>query len=229
MHPSQLSRAQCVAAGLSGITGVLMIGTSFAINTGPPDGAGSAQLIAFAATHFRQVMWGAWLQAVGPLLILAFALALVHLAGAATRLSGSLTLLGATVLMTVSLAEVVFYISALGRIPDSMGLISIAIAHAIQHLYFIVAAPAVFFPLGAVLWTSTVLPRPFAVLAWVLGAAFFILGITSLCDLVLAPAVTSLAAVQALWWMAAAVALIARSARLAREPIPAAARVALRH
>ncbi len=216
MSQPVLSRMQCVAAGLSGLIGVLMIGTSFAINTGPPLDADSSRMIAFASTHLHQVMWGAWLQAVGPFLIIIFALALVHLAQAAGKLSGSLVLFGGAVLMMVSLAEVTFYISALGSRPETMGLISNAIGHAIQHLYFIIAAPALFFPLGVVLWNSRVLPRTYAVLAMVLAAAFVVLGVSSLYQLILSPAVTSLAAVQALWWMSAAITLMIRSGKLAR-------------
>lgn len=216
MSQPSLSRRQCVFAGLSGLIGVLMIGTSFAINTGPPLDADSAQMVAFANSHLRQVMWGAWLQAVGPFLIIIFALALVHLAQAAGKLSGSLVLFGGAVLMMVSLAEVTFYISALGSRPETMGLISNAVGHAIQHLYFIIAAPALFLPLGVVLWNSRILPRAYAVLAIVLAAAFVVLGVTSLYQLVLSPAVTSLAAVQALWWMSAAITLILRSGRMAQ-------------
>ena len=207
-------RNLCIAGGLSGITGVLMIGSSFAINTGPPLDATSAQMIDFGATHFRQVMWGAWLQAVGPQLIMVFALILVHLSRATQRLSGWLTLLGASVLMMVSLAEVIFYMSALGNTPETIGQTSNAIGHAIQHLYFIVAAPAVFFPLGVVLNRSKILPTAFGYLALVLGVGFFVLGITSLGAKILSPAVTSFAAIQALWWFGASVALIARSSRL---------------
>ena len=210
---------QCRLGGISAIIGVLMIGTSFGINTGPPLGASDAQMIAFASTHFRQVMLGSWLQAVGPFLIMAFALTLVYLAGAMNRISGWLTLLGASILMMVSLAEVIFYICALDSVPSSMGQIGNNIGHAIQHLYFIVAAPAVFFPLGAVLWRTSVLPRAFSVLALVLGGGFFLIGIRSLSQPILSNGETSFAAIQALWWMAAGIALIARARRVARTDL----------
>ena len=209
-HPRRLS----ILGGVSGIIGVLMIGTSFAINTGPPLGATSDQLIAFAATHFRSVMWGAWLQSVGSLLIVGFALALVHLAHATDRLAGWLTPLGASILMMVSLAEVIFYISALDSVPPVMGQLSNAIGHAIQHLYFFVAAPALFVPMGVVVWSSRILPRTLGILAIALGSAFLILGVTSLYDQILSPGVTSFAAIQALWWFSAAIVLMLRSRSL---------------
>jgi len=136
---------------------------------------------------------------------------------ATDSLAGWLTLLGASILMIVSLAEVVFYISALDPLPALMGEISNAIGHAIQHLYFFIAAPALFLPLGAVLWRSPLLPRIFSVLALFIGAAFFVLGITSLYDRILSTAVTSFAPLQALWWLAAAIVVLWRSRRIAAE------------
>lgn len=82
------------------------------------------------------------MQAVGPVLIVLFAFALVHLAGATERLVGWMTLFGATILMTVSLIEVTFYISALNPDPVTMPSISLKLISAVQHLYFMVAAPA---------------------------------------------------------------------------------------
>jgi hypothetical protein len=218
MNQELSSRTLSIAAGLAGIAGVLMIGTSFGINQGPPLGASNEQLIAFAAANYRSVMWGAWLQSVGPLLIVGFALTLVKLAGATSRLSGWLTLFGGSVLMMVSLAEVIFYISALDSVPETMGALSNAIGHAIQHLYFFVAAPSLFFPMGAVIWNSKVLPRAFGALAFVLGSGFFVVGITTLYDPILSDRATSLAAVQAFWWLGAAIVLMARSKRFADVP-----------
>ena len=71
--------------------------------------------------------------------------------GAASRFAGWMTLWGASVLMTVSLIEITFYISALFPDPSMMPSISLKVIDAVQHLYFIVAAPALFFPLGIVL------------------------------------------------------------------------------
>jgi hypothetical protein len=69
-------------SALSGIIGVILLGISFAINSGsPPANATAAQLMAFARQTFTSIIWGAWLQAVGPLLIVLFAFALVSLAG----------------------------------------------------------------------------------------------------------------------------------------------------
>lgn len=201
---------------LSGIVGVILLGISFNINPGPPDNATTAQLTAFATQNFTSILWGAWLQAVGPLLIVLFALAIVCLAGATTRLAGWMTLFGGAILMMVSLVEITFYIGTL--YGTTTGLISLDLIHAVQHLYFIVAAPALFLPLGAVILGSPVLPRVFGYLALVLGAAFAILGVVFLDSLTLPAPVLAFAGIQAFWWLAAAITLIVRAGKASTIP-----------
>lgn len=214
MTPINHTRRFCILSAVAGIIGVLMIGYSFGINAGPPLNATNEQLILFAKTHYRAVLQGAWLQAVGPILIILFALAIVHLADATNRLSGWMTLLGSSILIMVSLTEVVCYIMALFTVPETMGAIGNNIGHAVQHLYFIIAAPSLFLPLAFVILSSTVLPRIFGYLAIILALAFIIVGITSLYHLILSSLDTSLAAIQALWWFAAAISLIIRSKKI---------------
>ncbi len=204
-----------VLAALSGIIGVIMLIISFTINPGPPPNPTGAQLIAFGNQYFASVLWGAWLQAVGPLLIVLFAFAIVSLAGATTRFAGWMTMLGGVMLMTVSLVEIVFYMSALNATPlnnnpATMALISLALIASVQHLYFIIGAPALFIPLGIVTLSSRVLPHVFGYLAIALGAAFAIMGVVFLFDLTLPPLVQASAGVQAFWWLAAAIVLIIR-------------------
>jgi hypothetical protein len=196
---------------LCGIAGVIMLIISFSINPGPPSNATSAQLTAFGNQYYTSILWGSWLQAVGSLLTVLFAFAIVCLAGATTRLAGWMTMSGGTILMMVSLVEITLYISALNSIPATMGLTSLDLIHAVQHLYFIVAAPALFLPLGIVIVSSSVLPRVLGYLALVLGVAFAILGVVSLYSLTLPAIVTAFAGLQTLWWLAAAITLIVRS------------------
>jgi hypothetical protein len=207
-------RLFCVLSGLSGVAGVVLIMLSFTINGGPPPGATGAELVKFGQQNYANILWGAWLQAVGPVLIVLFAFALVHLAGATQRFAGWMTLFGATTLMTVSLIEITFYISALSPNPEIMPSISLRLISAVQHLYFIVAAPSLFLPLGIVLVGSRILPRLFGYLALLLATVFAVLGVVFLLDLTLPGAVTAFAGVQALWWLAAAITLIIRSGKI---------------
>ena len=204
----------CVLSGFSGIIGVIMIIVSFNFNTGPRAGASLNQLIAFGNQYYNSILWGAWLQAVGPFFIILFAFSLVFLAGAAKRLSGWLTFFGATILMTVSLIEITFYIAVMFINPQANILISMNIIHAVQHLYFIIAAPSFFIPLGIVLLGSEFLPKIYGYLAILIGAAFGILGIVFLTDLVLPFWVTAFAGVQALWWLAASIMLIVKAGKV---------------
>lgn len=204
-------RMLCIFSGLAGVLGVVLLGLSFAINAGPPPQATSAELIKFGHDNYANILWGAWMQAVGPVLIIFFAFSLVYLAGAMQRLSGWMTFFGATILMTVSLVEVTFYISALHADPATMPYISLVLISSVQHLYFIVAAPSLFFPLGIVLVRSAVLPRFFGYLALALAVVFAAPGVAYMLRLTLPAFVTGFAGVQALWWLVASIWLIVRS------------------
>src|SRR6516162_10749285 len=129
-------RLFCILSGLSGIVGVVLLVLSFGIVVSPPSDATRAEVLEFGRQHYAGVLWGAWLQAVSPVLIVLFAFALVHLAGATQRLAGWMTLFGATILMTTSLIEVTFYISALFPDPPVMPTASLQLIHAVQHLFF---------------------------------------------------------------------------------------------
>ena len=206
-------RSSSILAAISGILGVASLGISFAINNGPPFDATIAQKIAFDDQNFASILWGAWLQAIGPVFIVLFALHLVFLARANTRLAGWMTFFGAMTLMTVSLIEIVFYISALYDTPTVMVQISYELISAVQHLYFIVAAPAFFIPLGIVILGSDVLPRLLGYLALLLGAAFAIAGAATVLSLEIPTVVQASASIQVLWWLAAAITLIVRTLR----------------
>jgi hypothetical protein len=208
------NRLFSILCGVSGVFGVMLLALSFATAVGPPAEATYAEMLQFGREHYTGILWGAWLQAVGPVLIVLFAFGLVHLAGASGRLAGWMTLFGATVLMTVSLIEITFYITALFPDPAVTPLVSLRVIYAVQHLYFNVAAPALFLPLGIVLVGSRVLPRVFGYLALLLAAAFGILGVAFLFTLILPTPVTAFAAVQAVWWLASAITLIMRAGKL---------------
>lgn len=80
-------RLFCILSGLSGVVGVVLLIVSFGIAVPPPAGATRAELVQFGQHHYAGVLWGAWLQAVGPVFIMLFAFSLVQLAGASQRLA----------------------------------------------------------------------------------------------------------------------------------------------
>src|SRR6516164_5068921 len=208
-----LPRRAVVWAAVSGLVGTCMLGISFLINSAsPPAGASSAQLTAFGQQHHDAILWGAWLQAVGPVLIAVFAFAIVVLARATARLAGWMTLFGAATLMSVSLIEITGYIGTVHTSPATMPGTSLALIYSVQHLWFIVGAPALWLPLGLVILGSSVLPRILGILALVLGAGYVLAGVFTLGDPTVPPAVQVAAGfVPALWWLAAAGTLLTRA------------------
>ncbi len=197
--------------GISGITGVLMLVISFCINPGPPPGASYEQLISFGQQYYAAILWGAWLQTIGPFLIIVFTFSLVFLSGAAQSLTGWMVFFGAGILMTVSLVEITLYFAVLFKDPPVNSLIGMNLIYAVQHLYFIIGAPAVFIPLGIVMRNSNILPKPFGWLAIAMGILFGILGIVFLLRLILPVWVTAIAGIQAFWWLASSIIVIIRA------------------
>ena len=202
-----------ILTALCGMLGVIMLIPSFIINPGPPSNPTVAQLIAFGNQYHNSILIGAWLQAVSPILIILFAIAIVHLAGATTRLMGWMTLFGGSILVMTSLVEVTFYLSAVNGNPATTGLISLDLISAVQHVFSMVAAPAVFLPLGAVILGSRVLPHVFGYLAFVLAGIFAILGIVALFSPIQS-VVNILASVQGLWWLIAAITLLVSTGKV---------------
>jgi hypothetical protein len=197
--------------GISGIIGVILLVISFKINPGPPEGASYEQLISFGHQYYSSILCGAWLQTIGPFLIILFAFSLVFLSGAGQTLAGWMVFFGAGVLMNISLIEITFYIAVLFKDPPQGSLIGLNIIYAVQHLYFIIGAPALFIPMGMVLRNSNVLPKLFSWMAIGIGVFFGILGIVFLFRLVLPVWVTAIASVQAFWWLAASILMVVRS------------------
>jgi hypothetical protein len=198
-------RQRQILTAICGIVGPVILVASFVINPAPPADATVAQLGAFATQHHDTIVVGGWLQGLGSLLIVLFALAVVHLADATHRLAGWITLLsGATILM-VSLVEVTFYLGAVQA--TAAGDMASAVASnnlikAVQHIFLI--APALLLPLGVVLLDSRLLPRVFAYLALAIGTTLQVLGLFGLFH-ALQPVIDVVLIVQSLWFVAASI------------------------
>lgn len=197
-----------IVAGLCGIFGAIALVSSFIMNPAPPAEFTVSQLRDFAVQHHNGIVFGAWLQGMGSQLLALFAIALVHLAGATHQFAGWVTLLaGATILM-VSLVEITFYLGAVQAAEAgdlTNGTVSNALIKAVQHVFLI--APALLLPVGAVLLGAQILPRVFAYLALAIGATLQIFGLVGLFG-VLQPVIDDVLIVQAIWFVAAGVALL---------------------
>jgi len=198
-------------SAICGIAGVLMLIVSFNINPGPPQGATDEQLISFGHHYFTSILWGAWLQTIGPFLIIVFAFSLVFLCGKAQTLAGWMVFFGAGVLMTISLIEITFYIAVLFKDPPVGSVIGLNMIYSVQHLYFIIGAPALFIPLGIVLRKAQILPEWFSWLAFLIGILFGILGVVFLLQLILPVWVTAIAGIQAFWWLGSSIMILIRT------------------
>lgn len=198
-----------ILASICGILGCIILITSFVINPGPPSTDTIPQIINFGTEHRNLIVSGAWMQIFGTLLLLLFAIAIVHLASATSRFAGWFTMFGSIVLMMVCTIEVIFYLNVLtssaSTVLENQNLIS-----SVQHAYSMVAAPVVFLPLGTVILGSRVLPHFFGYLALLLGIAFAILGVICLYG-PFQNVVDDLAMGQGIWWLLAAVTLLFRN------------------
>jgi hypothetical protein len=171
-------------AAIGGIAGALALGASFGIVPKPPAvGAPTAVLNAYTRAHHDLLLWAAWLEGIGTLLYVTFLLSLVHLADAMRRISGSLTLLAAAVVLGISLVYDVCLIAmaqgpVLGGPQLRTGSIAYGLWAACEHAFLI--APAILLPLGFALRGSTVLPRAFSNSAIALGCVSEALGLVGL-------------------------------------------------
>jgi heme O synthase-like polyprenyltransferase len=90
-------------------------------------------------------------------------------------------------------------------------IITFLIAKIILGGYWLMLAPVLFLPLGIVLLSSQVRRGIVGYVVLLLSIAFAALGVILFLTLTLRDAVTALAGLQAIWWLAAAIRVIARN------------------
>jgi hypothetical protein len=202
-----------------GVTGVVLLVTSFIINPGLGPNPTAHELEVFGYSHHATILLGAWLQAVSPFLIMIFALGLIRIAGAASSFPGQLTQAGFVVLIVVSLFEVVFYLSAVSGDPATVGLVSLGLIHGAQHLFSIAAAPAVFLPFAVFILRTRALPRIFGYTGLTLGILFATLGFVGLFRPI-QYIVDDLAFAQGVWWLLAALVQVCRTPSAVLQATP---------
>ncbi len=215
------SRLSRILVALCGILGVAALAYYYSVPFPlPAANASSEQVVAFGTRYHDAILLDTWFQAIGSLLTVSFAVALVHLAGATSRLAGWMTLLASVLILAVSLSEGTFSIAAaqaavIGH-PTS-ALISFDLTNVFVHIFLMVPAPVFFISLGAVLVRSQILPPLLGYLALVLGGAFAILGLLGLLSAAALSFSTVLLLGQEIWIIVAAVTLIFR--RIG-QPVP---------
>ena len=91
--------------------------------------------------------------------------------------------------------------------------ITFLIAKIILGGYWLMLSPVLFLPLGMVLLSSQARRGIFGYAVLLLSIAFAVLGVILLFTLTLRDAVTALAGLQAIWWLAAAITAIARNGK----------------
>jgi hypothetical protein len=168
----------------------------------------------------------AWLQGFGPFPYVLFALGVVYLAGAMTRLAGWVTLLASAVILTLSLIDAAFTISAAEAVTHghavtasvSFDLIDGPGNDAVGRVFLI--APPLLLPLGAVLLGSQLLPRAFGYTAIAFGVASIILGLAALFSATAFSLAIILIIAESAWVLAAAGALVIAPKPASSPPAP---------
>src|SRR6266849_3429023 len=202
-------------AGLCGIAGPIALTVYFAapaFTNWPYAGASAAHLTAYAGSHKTLFFAGAWFQATGTLLSIVFFLAIVQLAGAATRLAGLVVIVASAALLGLVLVEA----ALLTEVPlaaangDSATVVTtFDLSNGVFARVFPLApASAAYVGLGAVILGSSVLHRWFGFIAVGLGLAFELAGIVALFTIVGLILAIILSVAQEIWIVAAAVALL---------------------
>jgi len=195
--------------GAAGFAGAVALGASFGVLPPPP--ALTAPLTAltrYAAAYHHTLLAAAWLEGTGTLLYVIFGLA------------GRITALAAAVVLAVSMVYDITLIAmaqsaALGGHQTTTALVAYGLFAATEHVF--VLAPPLLLPLGLILLRVPVLPRPFGLLALILGVIAPILGLAGLFTVTannngpVGAAINALVAAQGLWMIAASLTLPLRS------------------
>ena len=217
---------------LSGVAGVAMLIAHFQIPAHVPgDDSPPATITQYVLHHHAAILATAWLQGAGPFPYVLFALGVVYLAGAMTRLAGWVTLLASAVILTLSLIDAAFTIAAAEAVIHghavtasvSFDLIDGPGNDAVGRVFLI--APPLLLPLGAVVLGSRLLPRAFGYTAVAFGAASIILGLAALFSATAFSLAIILIIAESAWILAAAGALViapkpASGTAAACQPLP---------
>lgn len=211
-EPARTTRRWAAAAG---VAGPVLVVTYFAIPAMvavPSPGADSRRLIPFATAHATLFYAAGWLQVTGALLSALFFFLLLQLSGARARMAGALTLTGTAVLLAVvaveaALTEAVPMAAATGDRATVATTFALAQDGVFARIYPLAPAPLVFAGLGLALHSASVLPRFFGRSALAVAGLFLLAGIAAVFGSPGLLFATVMSVLQAVWIVAAAVAL----------------------
>ena len=177
----------------------------------PPPDATIGQIFTFGKTYPTTILADVWLQQIGTILTVIFALSLVHIAGASGKLAGKLTLLASAVITSLSLAEGTFELGALqagnnGHLEAMLTCFDLT--NVFIHIFLL--APSLFIMLGFALRGTHVLPKLLITIAIILGILFQTLGVVALFDNKFLLAVIIILMIQNLWTIISSIFLLLR-------------------
>jgi hypothetical protein len=175
----------------------------------PFAGASAEALSRYASGHDALFYGGAWLQGTGTLLCVVFFLALVRLSGGRDSIAGLVAIVASAALLALVLVEGAF-LSAVPIAAAAGDTATVATAFELSNGVFVRVFPiapssATYLALGALLWSSRVLPRQFAIAALAIGGVFELGGVLAIFVGPAAIALAVLAAVQVVWIVSAGV------------------------
>lgn len=207
------SRAYWLTA-LAGVLGTAALGVYYStvLVPLPADNATAAQVMSLGLHYRTPILIDVALQTGGSALSVVFVLALIHLAGAAHRLAGRLTIVAGAVVLGLALAEGTFALGVVQAATNGHPQAALAcfdLTNVFIHIFLL--APSLFLLLGLALWKTTILPRLFSPLALLLGLAFQTLGLVGLVNTTAVSLVIVILIVQEVWTVAAALALALRA------------------
>jgi hypothetical protein len=177
----------------------------------PAPDATPAQILTFGRTYYTTILFDTWLQQIGTILSVIFALSLIHIAGVSKTLAGKLTLLTAGVITSLSLAEGTFVLGAVqsgdhGHLDAA--LTCFELTNVFIHIFLL--APSLFLMMGLALKGTNILPKIYITTAIILGILFQTLGVVALFNNKFLLIVIGVLMVQNFWTIATSVTLLLR-------------------
>jgi hypothetical protein len=165
----------------------------------------------FGLKYRTAILLDTWLQQAGSFLSIVFELGLIHLAHAFGKFSAKLTLVSATVIMCLSLAEGTFALSATYAGDNhhyESSLTAFDLTNVFVHIFLL--APSLFLMMGITLLNTKILPRYLIITAIVLGCLFQILGVAGLFNNYAVLAVIFVLILQNIWTIISSVMLLVK-------------------